>query len=685
MPLCLACLLASSCGKHYDVTFDALLDEMVSYEEAARLPAVPFTSHLESSYDRRTVSPDVPGWFANNDGFGIKRVDTIAGRVEHVLFDQAGPGVITRFWLTTMDKRGVMRFYFDGAETPQWEIPGYDLMRSGLGLGTGLLQAHPNYTPDGKGGNSLFLPIPYGTGLKITFELPDSVTPSPKYYNINFRKYPVGTRVETFSKGLVDARREKLSAIDSLLRVHPSFAGGTQVSARDVLRGDDTLSVALPDGGKAVRWLDIRVAAEPSRYEQAMRELVVVMEFDGVQTVEVPLSDFSGGGMGAPKVDSWFLSADGKGHVESRWVMPYQRNAMFRLVNLSSNPVDVSVAMRTDDWTWDERSLYFHASWRQELGIHVEANPDNAGGCVEWNFATLKGRGVYRGDVLSLFNHTLAWYGEGDEKIWIDNDTFPSHVGTGTEDYYNCSWAPVIPFYTPFGGATRADAETATGYNTFFRTRNLDPMPFYEQLRFDIEMLSWISGSVDYAATVFWYGDKDAVAEGCTPMTETRYVLPTQPDDPADYKVEAGAIEFETLKPVAKSHEMLVDGQSMLTFPHDKWSGSKQLICTQGRVGNFLEFELPCKENRTYEVVLYATKAPDYGVLEFTVNGQKVARRFDGCSAPQYDVRNSGPISLGTYAPTAEGTIHLRVELVGKNEKSRGSGNVIGLDCVVLK
>lgn len=33
------------------------------------------------------------------------------------------------------------------------------------------------------------------------------------------------------------------------------------------------------------------------------------------------------------------------------------------------------------------------------------------------------------------------------------NDTFPSFMGTGTEDYYNCSWAPVVPFATPFGRA----------------------------------------------------------------------------------------------------------------------------------------------------------------------------------------------------------------------------------------
>ena len=124
--------LASCRQEKLDVTFSSLLEEMVDYEEAARFPALPFSCRQESSYGRRSIHPDSAGWFANNDGFGIIRVDTVNGRKENVLFDQDGPGVITRFWLTTMDKRGVMRFYFNHAKDAQWEIPAYDLLRTGL-------------------------------------------------------------------------------------------------------------------------------------------------------------------------------------------------------------------------------------------------------------------------------------------------------------------------------------------------------------------------------------------------------------------------------------------------------------------------------------------------------------------------------------------------------------------------
>ena len=75
---------------------------------------------------------------------------------------------------------------------------------------------------------------------------------------------------------------------------------------------------------------------------------------------------------------------------------------------------------------------------------------------------------------------------------------------------------------------------------------------------------------------------------------------------------------------------MFLDAQGMLTFPDGKWSGSKQLICTHGKVGSFLEYEFDSLESRPYEVIVYGTKAPDYGVLGFSINGQKSNVEFDG-------------------------------------------------------
>ena len=125
-------LMASCVKDTAQVTWDSLLDEMISVEESARYPLVPYHCLQVSSYDRSSVSSDSPGWFANNDGYGIVRTDTVDGRIERVMFDEEGPGTITRIWITTVDKRGTWRFYFDGESTPGWIVPAYDLMQFGI-------------------------------------------------------------------------------------------------------------------------------------------------------------------------------------------------------------------------------------------------------------------------------------------------------------------------------------------------------------------------------------------------------------------------------------------------------------------------------------------------------------------------------------------------------------------------
>lgn len=508
------------------VTIESLLNEMISPEEQALFPAPPYVCLQESSYDRASVSPDAPGWFANADGFGCVRTDTIGGHVERVMFDQKGPGAITRIWITTIDKRGIWRFYFDGESKPRLEIDGYDLMRAAIpGVGEGLRQAHTSYEPDGKGGNTMFLPIPYARGCKITFEDTAGVEPTPKYYQINYRRYPEETKVESYSPKAVSRARKSIAAADSVMLKGPSVPSEAEpVAVRTAIAGGDSLVLPLPKGENAVYEIEFQVNApdDAEAYARIMRDLVFSATFDGNQTVWVPLGDFSGGGMGAPTVDSWFLKSDGRGHITSRWLMPYRGNCELRLINNSDSEVEAELKAVTAPLAWNsERSLYFHASWRQDRDIYLHQRPEDDDKCIEWNFADLSGRGVYKGDLLSLFNHAPKWYGEGDEKIWVDDDLFPSHFGTGTEDYYNSSWAPVVPFQTPFGGAPRADYESSHGYNAFFRTRNLDGIPFEKSLKFDIEMIAWEPGTADYSTTVYWYGDAEAHANGTSGTEES--------------------------------------------------------------------------------------------------------------------------------------------------------------------
>jgi len=146
----------------------------------------------------------------------------------------------------------------------------------------------------------------------------------------------------------------------------------------------------------------------------------------------------------------------------------------------------------------------FHAKYTQRSGL-TEYNDFSA--AEEFVMADLKGRGIYMGDVLSVCNHTAAWWGEGDEKIWVDDDTFPSHFGTGTEDYYNASWG-IDPFCSPFGGCAYRedrDGHPWTGWTSMTRTRSLDAIPFANRLLFHMEQESAFPGTADFNTTIYWY------------------------------------------------------------------------------------------------------------------------------------------------------------------------------------
>ena len=357
--------------------------------------------------------------------------------------------------------------------------------------------------------------------------------------------------------------------------------------------------------------------------------------------------------------------------------MPYQKEAQIVLTNYTAPEIHMEVKVHTSPFEWKDKTLYFHSAWKQESNIPL-TNDENA--CIDWNFTTIDGKGVYMGDVLSLFNHSASWYGEGDEKIFVDYEAFPSHFGTGTEDYYNSSWAPVVPFYTPFGGAPRADLESSNGYNTFFRTRNLDAIPFQEKLRFDIEMLSWEKASADYATTVFWYGDLHSAVEKASGEEEFKKILLPAPKPKEKYKIE-GAIEFENLIPLRKSPAIEADVQNMVGFTSDSWSNGHQMLCVGGTEGDSIVFRLENLESDPYNVSIYMTKAADYGKTKFYINGKPSAVDFDGYNA---EVKNSKEIKLGTFS-AKDGYMDVKIELVGTNDRTIGNRYFIGLDCVKLK
>ena len=122
--------------------------------------------------------------------------------------------------------------------------------------------------------------------------------------------------------------------------------------------------------------------------------------------------------------------------------------------------------------------------------------------------------------MLSVYNHTRQWYGDGNEITVVNFVQEPPKQGVGIEDYYNTSFGPVAPFQTPFGGAISSNPENPHGYSTFLRIRNLDNTPFSNRFLLLFEMLGKEKGTIDCASTIYWYGDSEADIVGSNTIEE---------------------------------------------------------------------------------------------------------------------------------------------------------------------
>ncbi|MGC3958524.1 MAG: hypothetical protein QM813_11455 [Verrucomicrobiota bacterium] len=290
----LACAVAllPVAGARAEITIKTLLHELTDYAAVARWPQPEFTCHQASSYDRATVAPNQPGWFANSDQNQFLRTEQTQGRTERVMMDAAGPGCIVRFWLTTdKNKQGALRVYLDGAFEPALVFPAYDLLSGDLALGSPLVQPHPGYQPDSNGGNNFYLPIPYTKHCKVTWE---EAGQGSRYYQINYRTYAAVMEVRTFARAALEECRPLIQRMNQVLLSPPGEVEGQRITTETEIMAGGAHSLELPPGPAAVRQLELRVPAALS--ERALRSLIVKMDCDDEPTVWCPVADFLAAG-----------------------------------------------------------------------------------------------------------------------------------------------------------------------------------------------------------------------------------------------------------------------------------------------------------------------------------------------------------------------------------------------------
>jgi Protein of unknown function (DUF2961) len=244
------------------------------------------------------------------------------------------------------------------------------------------------------------------------------------------------------------------------------------------------------------------------------------ISFDGQTTVDAPIGEFFGSGLGKYDVRTLMFSIDNSstdGWYTTWWPMPFARNAVVQIVNRSGVPIqsgkievsyapDPSLPTRLNP---DGDIGYFHASYHRSQPATQQ----------DYVFLDTPGRGLFVG-----VTHTMRGtqggsrgYLEGNERVYNDNILSPAWHGTGTEDFYESGWyfRDSFPAYadTPYSRPLTGNPAYNPGVKGFtndttgtYRLLLAESIPFGQRLRFTIQHGPVDDVPVDYSSVSFWYG-----------------------------------------------------------------------------------------------------------------------------------------------------------------------------------
>jgi hypothetical protein len=343
--------------------------------------------------------------------------------------------------------------------------------------------------------------------------------------------------------------------------------------------------------------------------------------------------------------------------------MPYEKTAKITLENLSDMAVQMKSEVAAVSRKWTSDSMHFHACWKSEFDVPTRPMQD-------WNYLNATGKGVFAGVAFYLDNPVKTWWGEGDEKIYVDGESFPSHFGTGTEDYYGYAWGCGERFYHAYHNQPRVDGPGLYGRTSINRFDILDRIPFTKSFKFDMELWHWADCKVNMAVIDYYYGvpgTKDAFK----PITPDRLAIRPMPEWTSP-KV-AGAIEGEKMKILEKKG----------TVEPQRWedtSDGKHLWWRDANPNDELVLGFNVPKDGRYEVFGRFLKARDYGIVQLGINGKKAGQPVDLFDP---NVAVSPEISLGIFELKA-GENKLSAVLLGANDKAEKK-YMFGLDYLILK
>ncbi|WP_427889766.1 DUF2961 domain-containing protein [Kribbella sp. GL6] len=426
-----------------------------------------------------------------------------------VIAEDSGPGEIDSIWFTRL-RNGVPDVSDTGTITIT--LDGTTILNRSLKDVTDGAAGAPFVYPlvanasQAGGGFQIKVPMPYRQSMRIV------VQHNPNYYHVNYRHFPDADGITTFSPS--DPANDVLDKLRAAGTTDPkpTAPGTTTTGETHALGNGQEVAFGSLQGPGAISALKLRfVGAKPSDAQLAGLRLRIA--FDGRTTVDSPVGEFFGTGLGAYAVKSLMFAADpaAGGWFTTWWPMPYRSSAVVSLVNQSGaaiGDVEVQLSSAPDEkWATDllpgGPAAYFTAV----------SNRGRTSWGDDWQVANLTGRGKLVGvaQTMSIGAEmgTNRGYLEGDERVYIDGSLSPQQHGTGTEDFYEGGWYFAGgPFSRAFTGNTAHEVQAAgcaRECDAVYRLLLNESMSYDSSFRFGIEhgqQNDWIA---DYGSTGFLY------------------------------------------------------------------------------------------------------------------------------------------------------------------------------------
>ena len=636
--LALVGLLVAGCGPSRDtVTTGRLYEEMIDLVGLAEFPDPAYQTVQFSSYDRRSSIPGGPGWFANSDGFGGEPVPGFAAVLrepgadsigQYLMADVEGPGALVRLWTAAID--GSVQLWLDGANEPVYDGPADDFFHRPL-------DAYPQagslnrenlertlYQRD-----AAYAPMPFARQLRLVWT---GNLSHIHFYQLEVRKYAAGTRVVTFSPEDLATYAETIDRVTAALAdPDASLPVPAQSESHGItveVAPGQSVDALVVDGPAALQQLELQLEAD--HLERALRQTVLHIHFDDHPRaqVESPLGDFFGAAPGINPYQSLPFSVLPDGTMTSRFVMPFENAVRVRLENLGDQSVSVAGSARSLPYDWDrERSMHFRARWRVDHDLIADPNA-----VQDLPFLVARGKGVYVGTTSILLNPNPIptpggnWWGEGDEKVFVDQDTLPSLFGTGSEDYYNYSWSSPDIFTFAYCGQPRNDGPGNRGFVTNYRWHILDPLPFERSIGFYMELYSHErTPGFSYARVGYHYGRPG--------LTDDHSAI--MPQDVRELRLPDGwvpAARGGARNSVFHQAEETTGGVPLPLASGQLYAGGRLLVWPPRGVGDVLRLNVPVAASGEHRIHFVARLEPNGGTVEVRWDGE-LAELTSGATA----------------------------------------------------